>query len=1031
MSDRYDPAAFEAKWRKRWKSANLFATREEEGRPKFYGLDFFPYPSGAGLSVGHCRNYIPTDVLCRMRYMQGYNVLHPMGFDAFGLPAENEAIKNKTHPAPMIDRYAETYHRQMDLVGISYDWSRSFKSCDPDYYRWTQWIFELLYRRGLAYRKPAAVNWDPVDKTVLADEEVIAGRAERSGALVEKRYIQQWFFKITEYAQRLIDDLDTIDWPDGIKSQQRNWIGRSEGVRFRIKVKGSEKHDETAEDGFVVHGQGKELSFEVFTTRIDTIFGMTFCVLAPEHPLVKDLLKIIPPDRQAAVQAYVEQAGSLSDADRTSATREKTGVETGAFAINPANGNTVPIFVADYVLATYGTGAIMAVPGHDERDFEFARRFGVPVIPVIQPAGPAGWSDAARKAWERLAASGADTLSPSGRAMAKAAIPLALRTHTESRPKLPPSTRASLERLRAALHSDVDAVVISSEIAEGVDHEILMLPPGLAQVIGEDAQLRTEFVASLAGRYRASFGLPASVATAIEECVRHAVMSAIGLLRDRVPELYFGIYTGQEGRLVNSGEYTGMSCAQAMRELSEWIEALGIGERQVQYRLRDWLISRQRYWGCPIPVVHSADGEEQLVHESDLPVLLPDVENYEPGNDGASPLAGIPDFVNVTDNDGRLGHRETDTMGGFACSSWYFLRFCDPHDGEKAWDPKLVDYWMPVDCYVGGAEHAVMHLLYARFWTKVLYDAGLVQVKEPFSRLENQGQVLAQTPYRKPKPGEKLALGEEGIQITTAQAKSLPQDEVFWRWARMSKSKGNVVTPEEAVKAHGADALRVYELFVAPFNQDVQWSTDGLVGASRFLSRVFKLVADTAQLYDPDWKRQIEFVELDAASVRIRRWTHQTIRKATTDIERFAFNTYIAQLMKFVNALNDEWKVTPKPSQSFAVAMSEAVESLILVLSPAAPHSSDELWNQLGREGFTYCADWPHFRAELAEEDMVNVAIQVNGKLRDTVQLAKGLDSKELEGIALALPKVKAHLEGKSVRKAIVVPDRLVNIVAG
>jgi leucyl-tRNA synthetase len=884
MADRYEPSTFEAKWQARWKDADLFRTREDEGRPKFYGLDFFPYPSGAGLSVGHCRNYIPTDVICRMKFMQGCNVLHPMGFDAFGLPAENEAIKNRTHPAPMIDRYADTYRRQMELVGISYDWSRSFKSSDPSYYKWTQRIFELLHERGLAYRSLAAVNWDPVDKTVLADEEVIAGRAERSGALVEKRYIPQWFMKITDYAQRLIDDLDDVDWPEGIKQQQRNWIGRSEGVQFALKVDLPIGREAVEENDFQVKPTERQLTFEVFTTRIDTIYGVTFCVLSPEHPLVDTLVGMADRGHAQAVRDYSDRAGRLSDTERTATNREKTGVFTGAYAINPASGERIPIWIADYVLATYGTGAIMAVPGHDERDYEFASKFDIPVRAVIAPAG-------------------------------------------------------------------------------GIE-----------------------------------------------------------------PELPF---EAKEGVMIHSGEYSGLTVSEGQQALGLWMEGLGIGRRKVQYRLRDWLISRQRYWGCPIPVIHTQEGAEQLVPLECLPVLLPDVENYEPPGDGSSPLAQIPEFVNVTDRDGRLGRRETDTMGGFACSSWYFLRFCDPHNSEEAWRRELSDYWMPVDCYVGGAEHAVMHLLYARFWTKVLYDAGLISVKEPFQRLQNQGQVLAYTPYRKPQEDEKLDVGEDGILISFEEAKSLSEDQVVWRWARMSKSKGNVVTPDEAVAQYGADALRIYELFVAPFEGDVQWSNEGIQGSARFLSRIFKLVDEWRETYDRDWRGLLEFEESDDVSRRIRRWTHQTIQRATQDIDGFSFNTYISWLMKFVNGLNDETKrMSHPPTRSQALAMSEAIETLILLASPAAPHSADELWASLGRDGFTYHVEWPVHDEALAAEDLLTVAVQVNGKLRDTIEVPAHVEPATLEALALGSSKVIAHLEGKTVRKVIVIPGKLVNVVA-
>jgi leucyl-tRNA synthetase len=895
MRERYEPQEFEAKWRSRWQDADLFRTREEEGREKFYCLDFFPYPSGSGLSVGHCRNYIPGDVLARMKFMQGYNVLHPMGFDAFGLPAENEAIKRKVHPGPMVEKYAENYRRQLDLVGIGYDWSRSFSSCDPRFYKWTQWIFSRLFKRGLAYQKMAAVNWDPVDKTVLADEEVVGGRAERSGALVEKKWIPQWFFKITDYAQRLIDDLDEIDWPEGIKQQQRNWIGRSEGVQFSLKVDmGADRSARSYDLSSEAVDAERQLYFDVFTTRIDTIFGMSFCVLAPEHPLVDVFIRLSESDhsseqaggagRAAALREYVSKAARLSDADRLATDRVKSGVFTGFYAINPANGKRVPIWVADYVLGTYGTGAVMAVPGHDSRDFEFAMKFGLEVLRVVSS--------------------------------------------------------------------------------------------------GEGAE-------------------------------------------DPLP------YEAMDGILTNSGEYSGMPVAEAQVKLGEWIEALGIGERKVQYKLRDWLISRQRYWGAPIPIIHTKDGDMEAVPDDCLPVLLPDVENYEPPGDGTSPLATIPDFVNVTDSEGRLGRRETDTMGGFACSSWYFLRFCDPHNDEAAWDPSKVAYWMPVDTYIGGAEHAVMHLLYARFWTKFLYDEGLVPVKEPFLRLKNQGQVLARTPYRWARRGEVLKVGEDGIQISFEEAAQMPQNEVSWRWARMSKSKGNVVTPDEVVAKEGADALRIYELFVAPFEADVQWSNEGLQGAVRFLGRVFRLVSEAHVHWEPTWKSHMGFTVIASSRCKdLRRLTHQTIKLVTEDIDGFRFNTYVSNLMKFVNGLVDWLRDLDNPTTEDQLVISEAIETLVLLLSPGAPHSADELWESLGKEGFTYLADWPIANEALAAAETVNIAIQINGKLRDTVLLPANVSEDLVLQAAKDSTKAQVHLEGKTIRKVIYVQNRLVNIVA-
>jgi leucyl-tRNA synthetase len=967
MLDRYEPALFEAKWRERWKEAGLFATKVVEGRPKFYALDFFPYPSGAGLSVGHVRNYVLTDVVSRLKRMQGYNVLHPMGFDAFGLPAENAAIKARRRPAELIDEFARNYRRQMELVGLSYDWSRSFKSSDPDYYRWTQWIFGALYRRGLAYRKLADVNWCPNDKTALANEEVVGGLCERCGTPVEKRAVPQWFFKITAYAQRLLDDLEGLDWPEGIKQMQRNWIGRSEGVQFRMRIDWGAggtgpagraaarpreddelsrleeearaaagpdpaalaQAEETAArlaaasedvltggrmaqalsefdkwaDQFEVKRADPADTFEVFTTRIDTIFGMTFCVLAPEHPLVEKIKGRAGPDRRAEIEAYQAQARAQSEAARQSEEREKTGVDTGVHAVNPATGRTVPVWIADYVLMGYGTGAIMAVPAGDQRDFEFAVKHGLPVVPIQTP---------------------------------------------------------DEEWLRA------------NATEEGGDL--------LATYLADPKKFKTAFVS-----------------------------------KDRP--------------LINAKEYTGMAFDEASRAIGEWMEACGIGERKVQYRLRDWLISRQRYWGAPIPIVYGPDGEEFLVPEDQLPVELPPVENYEPSDDGSSPLSRIESFVNATTPDGRLGRRETDTMGGFACSSWYFLRFIDPHNDQAPWDKRLAAEWMPVDCYVGGAEHAVMHLLYARFWTKVLYDEGLVTVTEPFKTLRNQGQVLGLTPYRRPRAGEKLDIGEDGILISREEAAALPEGEVVWKWVRMSKSKGNVVTPDEAVEQYGADALRLYELFVAPYDADVQWDNEGMSGTARFLGKAMRLVAEIRPEFDRDWRSKIP-VDGQGVCRDVRRATHQAVIKSTEDIERFAFNTYVSGLMIYVNRLADLRRAATGCADE-ALAFSEAAEILALLLAPGAPHVADEMWEGLGFEGFTLDAPWPTADPEIAREESVTIAVQVNGKLRDTLRVPAGSNEAALEQAALASEKIQAHLLGKTVRKVIVVPGRLVNVVAG
>lgn len=863
MPSRYEPKTIEPKWQKKWQEVDLFRTREDPSRPKFYGLDFFPYPSGHGLSVGHLRNYIPTDVLCRMKYMQGHNVLHPMGWDAFGLPAENEALAKKVHPAKIVPLYAQTYKKQMNLVGISYDWSREINSSTPEYYRWTQWIFLLLYKKGLAYHAEYPANWCPQCQTVLANEEVEGGNCWRCGTPVTKKNLRQWFFKITAYAERLLQDLDELNWPEGIKMMQRNWIGKSEGVEFEWKIADS------------------DLSFRAFTTRIDTVFGATFCVLSPEHPLVS---KITTPEYRAEIENYIQSTMRLSEQDRLATERPKTGVFTGAYAIHPFTGNRVPIWVSDYVLMTYGTGAIMAVPGHDERDYDFARRYGLEIVRVIRSAN----------------------------------------------------------------------------------------------------------------------GSP-----------------------DDLP------YTSEDGIMVNSGEFSGLPCREGQKRLAEWMEKRGIGVRRVNYRLRDWLISRQRFWGTPIPIVHCERCGLVPVPENELPVRLPEIESYEPTGTGESPLAGIPEWVNVQcPACGGAARRETDTMGTFACSSWYFLRFCDPHNNERAWDPEKAAKWMPVDCYVGGAEHAVMHLLYARFWNKVFYDEGLVPCKEPFQTLRNQGMLLALTPYRKPRENERLKVGEEGILITFEEAAKLPKEEVFYKWEKMSKSKGNVVTPDEAVEKYGADALRVYELFEAPFEQTIQWSEERVQGAIRFLHRVFKLTDDWRPHFVRDWREQINTANLDSSSREMRNITHTTIEKVTKDIENFSFNTAVATLMEFTNVITEKIRSFTQEQGGLRLAISEAVETLILLLAPIAPHCADEIWESYGFPGFTYQANFPKANPDLLTKERVTIVLQVNGRVRANIEVPTGTSREELERLALSHERVQQFIDGKKVQKVVVVPDKLVNVVA-
>lgn len=837
----YEPEIIEREWQERWEQANIFKAREDRSMPKYYCLEFFPYPSGNGLSVGHCRNYIPTDVVCRYKRMRGFDVLHPMGWDAFGLPAENEAIKKKSHPSMTVPKYVANYKRQMNLVGLSYDWSREVNSSQPDYYRWTQWIFLLLYKQGLAYRSDAPVNWCPSCGTVLANEEVEGGLCWRCGTLAEKRNLPQWFFKITAYAERLISDLDIIDWPESIKTMQRNWIGRSEGVEFDMEIQGP---------GVGCQGSGRKM--RVFTTRVDTVFGMSFAVLAPEHPLVKD---ITTPDCRAEVEEYVRKAQMTSEIDRLSTERERVGVFTGAYAINPMNNEKVPIYIADYVLLTYGTGAIMAVPAHDTRDFDFAKRHDLPCPVVIAPPD-----------WD---------------------------------------------------------------------------------------------------------GKPLDEA-----------------------------YT-EAGTMVNSGQFDKLPSSEGAKAIAGYMEANGVGQVKVNYKLRDWLISRQRYWGAPIPIVYCDKCGEVAVPEDRLPVTLPFVEHYEPSGTGESPLAGIPEFVETTcPICGGSAKRETDTMGGFACSSWYFLRYASPQYTDGPFEKEAVNYWLPVDLYVGGAEHAVMHLLYARFWTKALHDGGLIPFVEPFHALRNQGMVLAPDP-KKPDT-----------------------------WIKMSKSKGNVVTPDEIVSRFGADSLRVYELFVAPLTDSVQWSEDGINGMYRFLNRVWRVVQDYGDNYDPDWRKNAR-QETDATPQNraLARKTHQTIRKVTEDIEGLQFNTAAAALMELMNELSKYVQSAGMKGKS--AVFSEALEMLLTLLSPMAPHITDELWSQLGHDGFMQSLSWPEYDPEVAKADEITIVVQVNGKMRDKLIVPADTDPKEIERLVLDSDKVKPMLEGKQVRNIIVVPGRLVNVVLG
>ncbi|OGF04452.1 MAG: leucine--tRNA ligase [Candidatus Edwardsbacteria bacterium RIFOXYD12_FULL_50_11] len=872
MTREYNFKEIEAKWQETWEREKTFRAHDDCDKPKAYYLEFFPYPSGSGLHVGHLKNYVPMDALCRYKSMSGFNVLHPMGWDAFGQPAENEAIKKGRNPRQMVPEYAANYKRTLKLAGCSYDWDREINSSLPDYYKWTQWIFILLYKKGLAYRDTAPINWCPACKTGLANEEVKEGRCWRCDTVVEKRPMPQWFFKITAYADRLLNDLEKLHWTEGMKEMQRDWIGRSEGAQVEFKI------------------QNSELKIQVFTTRPDTLFGATFMVLAPEHPLVEDLTL---PGNKAEVEAYIKKTQCETEIERLNTERTKTGAFTGSYAVNPVNGEKIPVWIADYVMMGYGTGAIMAVPAHDQRDFEFARKFGIPVRMVFRSeGGPAG-------------------------------------------------------------------------------------PEEMTQAIPDG------------------------------------------------------------GTMVNSGQFDGLpNSKETISKFVKWLEENKKGAGKVNYRLRDWLISRQRYWGAPIPMIHCPKCGVVPVPENQLPVLLPEVENYHPSGTGESPLANIPEFVNIKCPQCHgPAKRETDTMGGFACSSWYFMRFTDPNNDKMFADREKLDKWLPVDIYAGGAEHARSHLLYSRFWTKVLFDEGYLNFTEPFLTLHNQGSLLAYTPGRKPRANEN-AENEGGearlvdwIVLKPEEREGFPKDQMVWRWARMSKSKGNVVTPDEIAQKYGADSLRVYEMFMAPFEDDIQWTEEGINGSFRFVNRVWRWITTYQPVYQADWAAKIE--QEDHLAVRsVRRKLHQTIKKVTDDMERFQFNTSVAALMELTNEVQDAFPVKEDmPATDHPCLVSEILETMTLLMAPFTPHMSEELWQMLGHKGTTYKAQWPKSDPQVAANEEITLVVQVNGKLRDRITVPADISDEELKKTALNSEQVKKYLVGVNVKKVVVVPKKLVNIV--
>ena len=802
MSKGYDYAQIEKKWQDIWDEKQTFAAKDDYSLPKFYGLVEFPYPSGQGLHVGHPRSYTAIDIVCRKKRLEGYNVLYPMGWDAFGLPTENFAIKNHVHPAEVTKKNIANFKRQLKSLGFSFDWSREINTTDPAYYKWTQWIFLQLYKKGLAYKKKMSVNWCTSCKCVLANEEVVNGHCERCGSEVIHKEKSQWMLKITDYAEKLLEGLDEVDFIDRVKTQQRNWIGRSYGTQVKFSTNIGD-------------------TFEVFTTRADTLFGVTYMVMSPEHPLINKWAdKITNMDE---VTAYKQEAAKKSDFERTELAKDKTGVKiSGVTAINPVNGKEVPIFIADYVLISYGTGAIMAVPAHDTRDWEFAKKFGLPIIEVV--AG------------------------------------------------------------------------------------------------GEDVQ-------------KAPY----------TECAT--------------------------GKLVNSGFLNGMSVEDAKKAIQEWLTERNLGERKTNYKLRDWVFSRQRYWGEPIPIVHCDKCGYVPVPESELPLVLPNVDSYEPTDNGESPLAKMTDWVNTTcPHCGRPAHRETDTMPQWAGSSWYFLRYCDPHNDKALASPEALKYWTPVDWYNGGMEHTTLHLLYSRFWHKFLYDIGVVPSPEPYAKRTSHGMIL----------------GENG--------------------EKMSKSRGNVVNPDEIVRDYGADTMRVYEMFIGDFEKAAPWSQSSIKGSKRFLDKV--------------WALSDKLTEGDSYRTELESAFHRTIKKVTEDIEGLKMNTAIAALMSLLNDI-----------QGFGGINEAEFKTYLILLNPFAPHMTEELWQQAGFEGMLNEAEWPKYDEAKCADSTVEIAVQVNGKIKARINVAADISAPDAITAAKADGAVTAAIDGKNIVKELYVPKKLVNIV--
>lgn len=963
---RYNPKDIEPKWQKTWADSKLYEAQDDPSKPKRYILEYFPYPSGAAMHVGHVRNYAIGDALARYTRMQGYNVLHPMGWDAFGLPAENFAIKTGISPQEAIKQNTGRFKQQLTQMGFGYDWSREFASSDPEYYRWTQWFFLLLHKRGLAYRKESLQWWCPVDKTVLANEQVENGRCWRCGSQVEKKALKQWFFKITDYADRLVSDLDELDWSDSIKNMQRNWIGRSKGAEVTFKVADSDQE------------------ITVFTTRPDTLYGATFMVLAPEHPLVD---QIVTDEHRARVGDYKKQAQAKSDVERQETNREKTGVFTGAYAVNPVNDKKVPIWIADYVLSGYGTGAIMAVPAHDERDHDFAKKFDLPIVPVLTPAVELSASYEA-EAPDRPTAIGVGYDPTSGKYCLLDWTRSGRRTGLdwpgggvdEDETIEEAAVREFAEETgytdvtaTRALPAAVSVYYQSSQgmVKRAVKHIVLLQVNSLAQ----NNQIGTEDYEKDAYDVRWY---------SAEELFSSHMNEANAAIRDIA--LGKTIHIG-EGVMINSGPYDNKFSDAVREELVADLEKRGVAKERINYKIRDWLISRQRYWGAPIPMIHCEKCGTVPVPEDQLPVVLPEMKSFEPSGDGRSPLARVEDFVNVDcPQCGGPAERETDTMDGFACSSWYFLRYADPHNSEKPFDDAKIKQWLPVDDYIGGAEHAVMHLLYARMWTKVMQDEGLIDFGEPFKALRNQGMILA----------------PDG--------------------AKMSKSKGNTIEPDGLIdQGYGADAIRIMELFIGPWNQSAAWSVEGMGGSFRFLQRVWAITQEVIETTADDDNHNT------SNNLELKRTMHRTIARVSKDLEEMGFNTAIAGLMEAVNELYKHR--TSIPMSAHGDTWRWAVETFLQLLSPFAPHITEELWSQLGHDNSVHTSDWPKADEQYLTSDTMTIVIQINGKLRGQLELPTDASKEHILETAQADPKIAEHLAGKDVKKSIYVPNKLVNFV--